>query len=451
MGGDLGNLLTGELGEAEARFSHEDFAGLYGRRIAQRVRRRRTVRAAGVGGGTMLTAGALAVGASNVPWGSLGVAPGGGRTDCVTPSPTDVVVDTMVTVDNSTGELVAAVEFEVEVVGGATALSVTFGPEGLPVFTDGEGNLLAALQDGEGRYVVSVDAETSVTVEAAAVRVAEAQAQVQEQAQALVTAQAQADAASGRLALTSVDGSDDSPSDDCYTPSPTPSVSATASAIATPSEGPSPDPTLAAKPEDVIGDSPFECGFQFPTESYGTDTLSIGGAAWLTPEEAVAAVELEQGAVAFAGLTTPTSDVASASALVMNAPRFEVNGVNIDVQTGEPRVDKTDHMVLTDSTDVGVSVGMTFVATKEGKVVATGTLPEGALGVDAPIVFGFGAAEGSSTDIYLMDAAEALSSCDANPVDLTNLELYAVAGSVVRYYDGTVDPAVYAWLPLTPR
>ena len=67
-----------------ARMSGRDFADARGPGVARRVRTRRTVRAAGIGGGTMLTAGALVVGALNLPWGATSTDPGAtGASGCV--------------------------------------------------------------------------------------------------------------------------------------------------------------------------------------------------------------------------------------------------------------------------------------------------------------------------------------------------------------------------------
>lgn len=60
-----------------ARMSGPRFANRHGGGVVRRVRTRRTVRAAGIGGGTMLTAGALAVGATHLEWGQLDVASSG--------------------------------------------------------------------------------------------------------------------------------------------------------------------------------------------------------------------------------------------------------------------------------------------------------------------------------------------------------------------------------------
>lgn len=68
---DFRDLMIAQMDDAAAAFAAEDFASGYGRGVVGRVRRRRTVRAVGVGGASVVAVGALAVGANHVPWGPL--------------------------------------------------------------------------------------------------------------------------------------------------------------------------------------------------------------------------------------------------------------------------------------------------------------------------------------------------------------------------------------------
>ena len=201
MSGDLGNLLTGELGEAEARFAHDDFSDVYGKRVMGRVRTRRAVRVAGVGGGTMLTAGALVLGATQIPWGVFGAAPGMGVSDCVTASPSDEGY--LVTVTTGAGERASIEMVVTDPATGGVRLTGVEQADGVWVFTDADGNPVEATLIGDGRYGVRLSGTSgdfTYSVEAP-------------------------------------DGAaSPSPSDDCYTPSPkTSSVRSNADSSSRPS------------------------------------------------------------------------------------------------------------------------------------------------------------------------------------------------------------------------
>ena len=110
----------------------------YGSRVMGRVRRRRTVRVVGVGGGTVLTAGALVLGATHMPWGVLGAAPGDGTgagVDCATPSPATDALDYSVIIDTDHGSLayldITNAYSGTVIVGGVRE------PDGTYTFTDG--------------------------------------------------------------------------------------------------------------------------------------------------------------------------------------------------------------------------------------------------------------------------------------------------------------------------
>ncbi len=64
---DFRELMSAEMDDAAAGFAAEDFAGGYGRGVVGRVRRRRTVRAVGAGGVSVVAVGGLAFGAMNWP------------------------------------------------------------------------------------------------------------------------------------------------------------------------------------------------------------------------------------------------------------------------------------------------------------------------------------------------------------------------------------------------
>lgn len=79
---DFRDLMHAQMDDAAAGFAGEDFAGGYGRGVVGRVRRRRTVRAVGVGGVSAVAVGALAVGSTQL-LGGTGQPAGGASVRCV--------------------------------------------------------------------------------------------------------------------------------------------------------------------------------------------------------------------------------------------------------------------------------------------------------------------------------------------------------------------------------
>lgn len=436
MNGDLGNLLTGELGEAEARFAHDDFAGDYGRHVVGRVRRRRTVRAVGVGGGTMLTAGALAIGATQVPWGTLGVAGLGdvGGTDCATPSaPPAPSLSTILFVSDPTT--------------GALRMMLSQDEDGILTVTFGSGEPQVVALDAQGKATFNTPEGTTLTVDVTGSD-GDRIVTMTEGDSTSYTYQVEVQG-TGKVEL-SPEASPTAPSDDCYTPSSTPSGDP--SATATPS--PSPDQGLAAKPEDVIGDSPFECGFTFPAESLKTDALWIDGAQWMTGADAAAAIQ-----ASFAddpsqapGIGNPTALVAVVTVHFAGA---ETEGGSIGhFGTAEPstgQIDTTrfiDTSRPTDATHPYASEGATYVGVSDGRVVATGAVPTGDGRMLPPVYLEPGAFPENGALLYLLDQGAALTPCDANLAASTPMDLFVVAGLIVKHADGTVDGPTYAWLPI---
>lgn len=431
MSGDLGNLLTGEVGEAEARFSHEDFAADFGQRIAGRVRRRRAVRAAGVGGGTMLTAGALAVGAMNIPWGVLGAAPGVGGSDCVTTAPTDGA--NLVTVTFGGSDRPSAAMTVTDPVTGGVRLTGVEKADGTWVFTDADGNPVEATRVANGSYEVQLG---DATAEVVVLMPSASQSPPDPSTAGSFTYTYTVDAAEGAASP--------SASNDCYTPSPTPSP---APSISTEIHYTA-EATLAAKPDDVIGDSPFECGFEFPTESFGTETQSIDGTQWMTGADAAAAIRASftDDPSQAPGVGSPTGLVPVVT--VHFAGTVTDSGATAYFGIAEPSIDQIDTTRPTDTTDLYASEGATFVGVADGRVVATGVVPADGLGTPPPVYMETGAFPEDGALLYLLDQAAALISCDANPVDAASIDLFAVAGLIVKQPDGTVVGPTYAWIPV---
>ena len=421
MSGDLGNLLTGELGEAEARFSHEDFAADFGKRIAGRVRRRRAVRAAGVGGGTMLTAGALAVGAMNIPWGVLGAAPGVGGSDCVSASPSDrtpnysVIVDTT---DKGLSEIVVSSTFT-----GTVILRGVQNSDGTYVFADRDGNSLLATPGSGGYYTVEVPSETGAT-----------------ESMTLVTVFPTGEGGMTRVDLPRVVDSaapTSSPTVDCYTPSPTPSP---APSISTEIHYTA-EASLAAKPDDVT--SPFQCGFEFPTESFGTETQSIDGLAWFSPDEVNAQIKAAHpgsGSDIYQAVGDGAVPVVTVTdSFTSSLGEWVVGGggaIDPAVALGEGDPDARANGVRT-------MHGSSFVAVANGVVV--GTIVEPFVPSTAPPVYQRILGNPFDESLTLLNGDNAFTACAVATLD-GDWDVYAVAGDVARESDGRMHGPDYFWL-----
>lgn len=439
MSGDLGNLLTGELGEAEARFSHEDFAALYGRRIAGRVRRRRAVRAAGVGGGTMLTAGALVVGVTQVPWGTLGATPGVGvgATDCVTPSPSSHDFSYTVTdgaIQDASAQLVVT-----DVAAGGVLYRGWVQADGTWVFRDADGNPVDARQEPDGSYVVNVDGATvdfnpPGTDPSAA-------------------ASDQTPTATFTYTVGASEGSSSpSGSDDCLTPSPTPTGDATAS----PDPSSSPDPSLAAKPEELDG-SPYQCGFVFPTESRETDEITFMTPKWLDPADALLQmpeVPLGSPPLPAEGELGPVAEVT----IAMRVGPREVNGGSGWLWTS---TDPTDPALLQiqlgafdNSTMRKVFKSVGFVGVQHGTVVAvpfaSADLVDGGWKTSETAVSVAVETDGDSEypQVFLVDKNSLLEPCPGVTTPVADMDVTAVAGMVVLQPGESTGDTSYGWWPL---
>jgi hypothetical protein len=368
----------------------------------------------------MLTAGAIAVGATHMPWGVLGAASGMGGTACETPWPSQGAPRYSVIIDTDHGSL-----SNLSIMYAATGAMIVGGvrqADGTYLFTDGYGDSLEAVQGSAGYY--SVELPPGVTSLESTTTDAYRSSSVETNYLSV---------SMPRVVMDSTDLARRA-SGDCYTPNPTPSVA----------------PSLAAKPKDVIGDSPFQCGFEFPTESYGTDGLWIDDVEWFTPSDVAAAHAKIFGA-------NPALSFADPNALV---PRVTVHRVEGPLASGQeargvmgawdPTLEKVANLGLGGISVERVSAeGRTFVGVIGGKVVATGTLSQGDEAANASVLADPAVDGDANAELmYLADSSVALTSCDANPVDLTQVNIVAVAGVVVKHADGTVDGPTYAWLPV---
>jgi hypothetical protein len=209
-----------------------------------------------------------------------------------------------------------------------------------------------------------------------------------------------------------------SPDVTCVTTTPEPSDSA--SPVVSPSakvRRPSESPTPSAS--DEVAGSPFQCGFEFASDEFGTDALRIFGSA--TTDSAIRNV-FEQ----WYGEQAPTTEVPDSGALAYHASvEYDVTGYAAGV-LDPARVVESDK-----------AFGIAFVAVSDGVVVgtispesdgATYGMVEDRDGLDGP-------AEGFMWDLG------ALSPCGVASVD--GADIYAIAGAK----DG--DVVEYSWVKVS--
>lgn len=399
-----------------ARMSGRAFADARGTGVARRVRTRRTVRAAGMGGASAVAVGAIAFGATHMPWGALDAAPGIGGTDCATPSPSDdayayeVIVRQGVTPVDTVSLTDAAT--------GATFLTATLQPDGTYVFTDADGNALRATAgESSGSYWIlgpQVPPNDWGTASPGAAEIG---------VKSVSTADFVGLPSAVRSAL-----------DDCYTPSPTPTQVSTVAA----DPSPSPDPSVAAKPEDVVvGTNPFQCGFAFPVDSSAADGL------WT--------LEAEQNSVA--DVNARLADYSSTAPQALGtAPLFTVTMVDhfaatlgsistVDQQAIDPA------LVANRAQASGVSLvqNATFVAVVNGSVV--GTIVDPYASLTPPALFEEGLDTVFDNAITLLNPDIAFTACPG--ITLGNdWTPYVVVGDAALDSAGKAYGPVYGWVKL---
>ena len=202
----------------------------------------------------------------------------------------------------------------------------------------------------------------------------------------------------------------------------------------TPSPTPSPDPSLAADFQYVVDNSPFQCGFTFPTESGGTDELGVIA-------RVVSADDLRSEFDRRFGSQSPTTDGGAGAAVWATATGMPTSTGDViaTLSASDPAAGSGTIIAGTDSRGPGtyrlLPGGMSFVGARDGVVVATvvpgydGATPGMVLdrvGVDA------------DPEAFLL-ARSALTACTSTVGSLDSLDLYAVAG-----YDKNLG-LVYAW------
>jgi len=395
-----------------ARMSGRDFANTRGTGVARRVRTRRTVRAAGIGGGTMLTAGALVAAAINMPWETKAApGPGGGGVgvggDCATPWPepypyvvqkryADYLPEETWRIALSSSEEVVFMITPEDV--GQTWL-VTY-PSGATevVPYSGAGEVRVDAPDGPSILlsVWMIDGGTEMAVTAYSVT------------------------PGGPLIA---------PIDDCYAQGATPTPS---SLVVRPST----DPSLAASTERIA--SPFQCGFFFDKESSDAPHLTITATAWNTPAGSASVGDNSGDAQWTDGTLDTSGNAAHGVAKTSLAAASSGGGVSGGRDPADPAVREEFG-----NYNNGTFTGVTFVSVRNGVVV--GTLIEDFTAGDALMsVTGMGDGQFAAG---LSHPESAFVACPGEQPTDVSVDVYFVV-SAVTMERGNPDPVAgpeYAW------
>lgn len=420
----------GSLADADARrFAGGSFAEDRLGSVVGAVKRRRAVRAAGVGGVSVVGASALAVGAANLPWSSMGLgfAPAAmGTVVCTTSSPSSdgassertwgsleqlsdgepdmaSFPDSFVSFRYEDGELAITDELT----GAVTQVDLIESP-GPRVVDQGISYLR---QHADGTYSVPLSEGRVVTFRVVPYEKPE-----------------DAEVITLEYRYPSVDVSVDGPQAPAVTcVTTTPEHSASASPMPTVSVSPPPEPSAADAgvtwtwdPADPLN-NPFQCGFVFPASYGGTSELRVTGD--LTTAAAIRATFNE-----WYGNQAPTSEVAGTEELAYHATLEGGSLEGVQVTAADPA--SVGHEVLPSA------VGMSFVAVRDGVVI--GTIPTETN--NAPGLAVDGAGGGGPLEAFLWDL-DAFTPCGATTSP--GIEVYAVAGLA------DAESATYSWTKVT--
>lgn len=403
MHGMMNDLVAADA----ARMSGRDFADARGSGVARRVRTRRTVRAAGIGGGTMLTAGALVAAAINMPW-ETKAAPGTGGGDCATPWPEPYPYDVQkryadylpeerwMIIHPASEEIVFTIT--PEDVGQTWLVAYPSGATEVVPYS-GAGEVRVDVPDGPSILlsVWMIDGGTEMAVTAYSVT------------------------PGGPLIA---------PVSDCYSQGATPTPSSS-------TVRPSTDPSSAASAEQIT--SPFQCGFVFDTESHDAPHLTITATAWTTPAGNAgvgdnSADPVWPGFASDAGL----SAVHGVARATVGADQSGFDNLAPTLAGGMDPADPTGSRNTAESAIVGAS----FVNVRDEVVV--GTL--GASGGEQPRTSGSILKDHQFAYMVLTPQTAFEAGAGAAPSD-GSVDVYFVAGALVTGARGNVVTTgpEYAW------
>lgn len=381
----------------------------------------------------MLTAGALVLGGTKLPWGTLAGPAGVDITDCLTVSASPDI--------SFVGAGVSVTQNE----RGVTFVSDTGATETVR-FADGEarvnssdGSSSSLRKHDSGEYALPLSDGTIVT---------------------FVAWEDPNDPSKPLVEVWSVESNSESTRVTGPAPlsSPTPSASASAdcvspSPVASASASPSPSPSALDLPEQQIDleGSPFTVGFAFPFDEYGTDQLYIEDPVWLTPDEANAAMRSMYQVPSDAPQAAGTDLVARVTIADSLGGQADFTGGVGGARDPELMLDGGASQASHSNPGAYFVQGASFVAVRDGVVVGTLAV------VEDPQPF-----PAMNYDIALdrqnVDPSRDMWATLLNPegafVDVGGqtltgeYDLYAVAGSGIYDAQGVYSGTFYTWKKL---
>ncbi len=212
----------------------------------------------------------------------------------------------------------------------------------------------------------------------------------------------------------------------------------------------------AAAPDEPAT-SPFQCGFEFPTDSQGSDDFWIDGLAWLTPAQMNAAVyqrraQTNQAQIDRGGPAEPQPWDLPQAIGTEPGPVFTLyypagsEGAGGEFRDTDPALNPPDSNGIQGPSDVVIyfSVGQTFVAVSDG--VVSGTMRAPWSPEDAPHLTQVAWGESHFLEpLALLNPEGAFTACPGATLS-GDEDLYAVAGVMTdSSVDGLSEPE-YAWL-----
>jgi hypothetical protein len=448
MNDSLWDLLDDAVDADARRLDGDAFAVAHGASVATRIRHRRTVRSVGVGSIAAVSAGAVAFGATQFPWGgtlALGSGecpPGTVAVTAQAPYPMEFVpVDDNVIVSHALwmphDDLTYTIHFGD---GTPERVVIQVRPEAVVQVVDGveielsemdNGNYYAESPEGHGvEFTVERDPQGD---QAGEIRVGTVQ-------------NADRDLGDQSDPAASPTGG----SVTCVTPSPEPSPTPSAAVAPVPTADPSPE----ASTMPGIGSSPYQCGFEFLRDEYGTDEWAVLEAGWLSTDDAAAMVadhpqvppgiELPEGdsLVPFlrsnGGLLSGPGGSGSGSGQIswVDPGDPQRGGLAEAPMRGEYRSSESANFVVAID---GVVVGHIDEDTGEALMpdfFADVAWDERSTGPELP-----------GMEAYLFDES-IVSACAGFEGDLAQADIYAVSGAGMWTSTGELLGPVYAWRKL---
>jgi len=414
---ELKDMLQGVAEAKQRRFADEDFAGAHARVVTGRVKRRRAASSVGVGGASVLGAGALAVGVFNIPWGALGTAaPGSGAGTVVCTTATPAVTDWPPVIFTLTDpQDRSSVEIAVPV-------------EGEPELLTAEASLRA---EDDGSYLLTLPNGTQVSIDFTVAVIALFEGQDPRSSMGIAVNGAELE-----VTTETPEAELPQPVVTCVTTTPEPPDTLSPSESPT-SDEPVPDVSITTTPG--LRPSPFQCGYELPEEQFGSDQLKVTAEYWTGAQlsEWLADEDAPEGGW--------TSD--DRIPVAISSGFDEPVGLSWDGSgsTGfdDPAQEAANAQFRPEGA-ASIMSSVNFVAVKDGVVV--GQLREPGAGEPPLRWLGLnnGVAQGLTVAMLSSGLTDTMTAC-ANADLGDDWDLYAVAGTTFLYPDGSWDPVDYAW------